>query len=388
MWVLILAVLACWLGLLKRVGPDLLSSHGDCIMISEHIHHHVPSCSILGSMRRVIHSKDKVPAVERVYAVKHTSRGEKVVAKDKKITQRVSGSSSPSKDLWLADNFLQDQRWEADNDFQSPSAKKRRTGKVGKGILKECFWFLIFFQTQHDFLREWKEESCSLHLEELIRLEAPPSDKSCVYCNTSTAEYRCIDCHIGQRLICLDCCIKMHQHLPFHQISKWTGSYFKKADLGDLGLKIYLGHDGKPCPHGEGEGLSGADVTGFWEDAADDEMDSDNDLLLNREESGQQNKSRITFIANSGIYQRSVAWCHCLHAPLAHIQLFQMRLFSASIKNPSTAFTFDVLDHFHIDAMECKTAAYNFYSKLQRMSNNAFPFTLPVIHNFFFLSHS
>ncbi|KDQ49018.1 hypothetical protein JAAARDRAFT_112798, partial [Jaapia argillacea MUCL 33604] len=36
-----------------------------------------------------------------------------------------------------------------------------------------------------------------------------------------------------------------------------------------------------------------------------------------------------------------------------------------------------VLDHFHIDAVECKTAALNFYSKLQRITDNAFPDRLP-----------
>jgi len=37
------------------------------------------------------------------------------------------------------------------------------------------------------------------------------------------------------------------------------------------------------------------------------------------------------------------------------IQLFRHGLFSASVIQPKTAFTFDVLDHFYMDAMECKT---------------------------------
>ena len=45
------------------------------------------------------------------------------------------------------------------------------------------------------------------------------------------------------------------------------------------------------------------------------------------------------------------------------------------------AFTFEVLDHFHIDAMECKTAALNFYNKLRRLTNNVFPTTAPVSVN-------
>ncbi|KAI6115546.1 hypothetical protein EV401DRAFT_1889521 [Pisolithus croceorrhizus] len=48
-------------------------------------------------------------------------------------------------------------------------------------------------------------------------------------------------------------------------------------------------------------------------------------------------------------------------------------LFPASISKPKTAFTFDVLDHFLIDSLECKTSAMNFYQKLKRFTNNAFP---------------
>ncbi|KAI6008512.1 hypothetical protein EDC04DRAFT_2610915 [Pisolithus marmoratus] len=51
----------------------------------------------------------------------------------------------------------------------------------------------------------------------------------------------------------------------------------------------------------------------------------------------------------------------------------RQRLFPASISKPKTAFTFTVLDHFLIDALECKTSAMSFYQKLKRFTNNAFP---------------
>jgi hypothetical protein len=41
-----------------------------------------------------------------------------------------------------------------------------------------------------------------------------------------------------------------------------------------------------------------------------------------------------------------------------------MGLFAASLQRPETAFTFNVLDYFHIDAMECHTAASNFVAKI------------------------
>lgn len=87
---------------------------------------------------------------------------------------------------------------------------------------------------------------------------------------------------------------------------------------------------------------------------------------------------RIVVVTSTGIFRRRIRWCQCPGSADTHIQLLHSNLFSATIKRPSTAFTFDVLDHFHIDAMECKTAALNFYNKLRRLTSNAFPGTAPV----------
>ncbi|KAG1763081.1 hypothetical protein EDD22DRAFT_846611 [Suillus occidentalis] len=51
--------------------------------------------------------------------------------------------------------------------------------------------------------------------------------------------------------------------------------------------------------------------------------------------------------------------------------------FPTSTSRPWTAFTFDVLDHFLIDALECKTSAMSFFQKLHRLTNNAFPGSVP-----------
>jgi hypothetical protein len=89
-------------------------------------------------------------------------------------------------------------------------------------------------------------------------------------------------------------------------------------------------------------------------------------------------RNEFVFVANSGIYRRSVQRCVCPNAPETHIQLLQMWFFPATLKRPSTAFTFNVLNQFHIEAMECKTSVHNFYSTLRRVTNNAFPSSIPV----------
>jgi CxC2 like cysteine cluster associated with KDZ transposases len=73
-----------------------------------------------------------------------------------------------------------------------------------------------------------------------------------------------------------------------------------------------------------------------------------------------------------------VTWCTCANSPEPYIQLLRASLFPASFVQPETVFTFDVLDHFRIDALECKTAAMNFMSKIVRISNEAFPSEVPV----------
>ncbi|KAF8206627.1 hypothetical protein K438DRAFT_1577420, partial [Mycena galopus ATCC 62051] len=59
--------------------------------------------------------------------------------------------------------------------------------------------------------------------------------------------YRCDHC-TGQAFWCESCCIKIHQTSPFHSPKKWNGRFFEKIDLDELGLTIFLGHHGRPCP--------------------------------------------------------------------------------------------------------------------------------------------
>jgi CxC2 like cysteine cluster associated with KDZ transposases len=87
----------------------------------------------------------------------------------------------------------------------------------------------------------------------------------------------------------------------------------------------------------------------------------------------------MIIVSSTGIFRRSIKWCHCAKSPEAFIKLLlRAKLFPASFKNPKTAFTFEVLDHFHVDALECKMAAMNFMSKLRRITNEAFPSLVPV----------
>ena len=86
----------------------------------------------------------------------------------------------------------------------------------------------------------------------------------------------------------------------------------------------------------------------------------------------------ITIIDRSGIHEIGVRWCCCINAPEHDIQLMTAGLFPATFRNPKTAFTFRVLEEFHLDNLECKTTPSQFFSRLRRLTSDEFPNTVRV----------
>ena len=240
----------------------------------------------------------------------------------------------------------------------------------------------------------------NLYVREILALEAPPVASQCFSCQSVPGIYRCTDC-IGDRLSCLECCCELHHSAPFHRIKKWNGTYFEGSDLVSLGLVIQLGHGGQSCPSYDApqgsSGINMEDNDDDWEDETVVHIDDGQEEAIPLDRPGGTSGTRrekqslwgppapethrMVVVTSTGIFRRRVRWCHCRGQTEEHIQLLRFNLFPASVKRPSTAFTFEVLDHFHIDAMECKTAALNFYNKLRRLTNNAFPATAPVSVN-------
>ena len=153
------------------------------------------------------------------------------------------------------------------------------------------------------------------------------------------------------------------------------------------GFILHLGHGGLCCPAnlsssstevkaaGNGEDLEQVEVEAA-SDGGDEKLgESDGELPEGWE---LRDKKTLVLIDISGVHQLTVSWCCCPNAPDQAFQLFRHRLFPASTSRPSTAFTFDVLEYFHIDAVECKTSASNFSSKLRRLTNFSSPQSVPV----------
>ena len=196
-------------------------------------------------------------------------------------------------------------------------------------------------QTQNDLLREWLD--CrDMYLQQMLEGEGPPLDSSCLNCGALDATINCSDC-IAQAMTCPECAVGLHQDIPFHRISRWNSRYYEKESLFDLGLIVHLGHVGKPCP---------------------------------QQDNGKE--SAILVAHTTGYHHLRVLWCKCPGKEDHAMQLFSHRLFPASFKRTQTVFTFDVLDHFYLDAMECKTPAMSFHAKLQRLTCSVDPGSAPV----------
>jgi hypothetical protein len=80
--------------------------------------------------------------------------------------------------------------------------------------------------------------------------EALPSSGSCAECPQSTGKWRCQDCMDG-KLLCRCCMRRTHWDNPFHRIQCWTGTYFRKAALWEVGVYLSLKHQDAPniCPN-------------------------------------------------------------------------------------------------------------------------------------------
>lgn len=196
----------------------------------------------------------------------------------------------------------------------------------------------------------------------------------CSSCCLGEGLLKCSDC-LGEELLCKKCCVSKHRAHPFHRISRWTGKFFLQTSLYYLGYILHLGHGGFPCPLARQEEWD--DIDGEADDPA---AYSGFQPEIDVEAPAKENV--LVVVHTSGVFHHRARWCVCKthnggDVPRG-LQLLRLRLFPGSHKRPHSAFTFDVLDHFYLDAMVCKTSASGFWTKITRLTNNAFPGSVPV----------
>lgn len=129
---------------------------------------------------------------------------------------------------------------------------------------------------------------------------------------------------------------------------------------------------------------------GEFEDGSDDILADECPVAVDRgpfqfgfgaSETGDNDKDGdpvITIIDGSGVHEIGVRWCCCPDALERDMQLMTAGLFPATFRNPRTAFTFRVLEEFHLDNLECKTTPNQFFNRLRRLTSDEFPNSVPV----------
>ncbi|KAJ7821058.1 hypothetical protein B0H13DRAFT_1920967 [Mycena leptocephala] len=165
------------------------------------------------------------------------------------------------------------------------------------------------------------------------------STELCPRCGaTPDPTYRCEDC-FGGRLLCEACCLEKHKEDPLHIIYEWSGGYFKKTSLKNLGQRIQFGHP----PH----------------EVCDTPYAGHRDF---------------TVVHENGIHEVAVDFCGCEkrhRGDEPYVQLLRAGWYPATETQPQTCATFAILDRFQLEAVQAKTSAYDFYTVLEKLSDAA-----------------
>jgi hypothetical protein len=144
--------------------------------------------------------------------------------------------------------------------------------------------------------------------------------------------------------------------------------------LWKTGLGICLGHSGRACP-------AYTDLINGNEDGmgADTSAEDINPLAANFKPPGSiHNGGKVVCVVHiNGVHFLPVYPCACENAESEDLQYISMALWPATFTNVRTVFTFQLLDDYLLDNLECKTSGQAYFSKLRRVTSRAFPTYIP-----------
>lgn len=189
-------------------------------------------------------------------------------------------------------------------------------------------------------------------------------------CNARQTMWKCSDC-VGCTNLCSGCVRVRHSSMPYHRVEHWTGAFFEPAWLCQAGVVIHLGHSGLPCPSAIASDKTSSDFG----------QPSNGATVFGNGLSKLKGSDYHVVIDRSGVHRVRIISCICPDASKGddqYIHYLGMELFSASLQNIKTVFTFRVLDDFWMDNLECKTAGLNYWHKIVRVTSNKFPKSVPV----------
>jgi hypothetical protein len=231
-------------------------------------------------------------------------------------------------------------------------------------------------------------------LNDILQREAPPATEVCRQCNTRPFKLRCNDC-LYNPVLCVECCQESHQQHVFHRIEAWSGTHFSPAWLWQAGVAIHLGHAGNHCPSNSPavparDTLLNPLSTTFNYTQREPHMDDDDsDTEDETPEYGWSGSGKpphgyangsttLVIVHTNAVHHLPVYLCTCPNAAEPMTQYLEMGFYPATYKQIETVFTFQILDDYLLESLECQTSCHHYYSKLRRMTNSIFPKSVPV----------
>ncbi|KAJ7803737.1 hypothetical protein B0H14DRAFT_3487098 [Mycena olivaceomarginata] len=169
-------------------------------------------------------------------------------------------------------------------------------------------------------LRHWVENFRDAYLRVLVTREGPMGQEGLCSCG-ETARYRCSECH-GVQMLCKGCMVEAHWLRPLCRIEAWTGSFFERRELRQLGLRVQLGHpDNTPCPR------------------------------------ANRGHEKFVVISPNGFHHVAVDFCQCRLSGSQHRweQLLSYGWFPSTPDAPKSAITVPTLKLFHAVSLQGKT---------------------------------
>ena len=187
--------------------------------------------------------------------------------------------------------------------------------------------------------------------------------------------WRCLECQ-SRPALCRDCMRTSHSLHPLHRIQFWTGTHYCNDWLHNLGVTINLGHRGKCCLRQSSKLNSGPYKPPASEiHALKDYFDpyQSPSQICDTPEAAKL----VNVLHTNGVHKVWIRHCICIEGKETE-HLLEQALFPSTFKAPRTAFTFILLNDFRKANLECKTTAYSYFHKLQRVNSEFFPTSCPV----------
>jgi hypothetical protein len=257
----------------------------------------------------------------------------------------------------------------------------------------------------------------------------------CRHCNQFLAVWRCKDCVLATPK-CRSCIRNIHRENPFHRIERWNGSYYRPAELREVGAYLLVRHctgdaicdtlsrwtnildpaetvNDKTeqeelrricfAPSQSQGQVPGEDTQEYDDrdfdlegdpdigesDDEEDDIDDDDELEDDIDAGADPALAASTLgplrrvVHTNGLHNIHMISCQCHGEDALPLDLFASQLIPASLKRIQTIFTAQVLDQFRLCNLELKASAYQFHQLLRRLTRPMSPAEVPNLYREF-----